>query len=792
MEEEKQKHFVLVHGAGLGAWSWYKVAALLKLANYKVTALDLAASGINPKQVSDLQTFSDYYEPLIAFMTSLPPGEKVILVGHSLGGFSISAAMERFPEKITVAVFVAALMPGPNLSSVTVREEFDKQAGSYLDTQYFYANGPNNPPTATLYGPEFLATKLYNLSPPKDATLATLLTRPMPTYTPSEQNIVTTKEKFGSVHRVYIKSDKDNILGENLKTLMISKNPPDEVKFIAGSDHMVQASKPKALFICFQDIANKYISESIVNFDVHYMLSTLMNEYKVTISTLKLKMEDQRQTHFVLVHGAGHGAWCWYKVASLLKSADYKVTALDMAASGVNPKQVSDLRSFSDYYEPLIEFMASVSSEEKVILVGHSLGGFSISAAMEKFPEKVSVGVFVAAVMPGPDLGSVTLREEFDKQVDSYMDTQIIFDNGPNNAPTAFLYGPEFLATKLYDLSPAEEVTLATLLSRPMPFYTPSDQHIVITEEKFGSVPRVYVVCDKDNILKENFQRWMIEQNPPNDVELIAGSDHMLSFSKSKMEEKQKHFVLVHGAGHGAWCWYKVVSLLKTANHKVTALDLAASGVNPKQVNDLHSFSDYYEPLMEFMTSLSPEEKVILVGHSLNGFSISAAMERFPEKIYVGVFVAAFMPGPNLSSVTIREEFDKQVNSYMDTQFIFDNGPNNPPTSFLYGSEFLSTKLYNLSAVEDAILAKLSTRPMPFYTPSDENIVTSKEKFGSVPRVYVVCDKDNILKENVQRWMIEQNPPDEVKLIAGSDHMVNVCKAQELCNCLQEIANKYF
>ncbi|XP_050206520.1 methyl jasmonate esterase 1-like [Mercurialis annua] len=240
-------------------------------------------------------------------------------------------------------------------------------------------------------------------------------------------------------------------------------------------------------------------------------------------------MEDQRQTHFVLVHGAGHGAWCWYKVASLLKSADYKVTALDMAASGVNPKQVSDLRSFSDYYEPLIEFMASVSSEEKVILVGHSLGGFSISAAMEKFPEKVSVGVFVAAVMPGPDLGSVTLREEFDKQVDSYMDTQIIFDNGPNNAPTAFLYGPEFLATKLYDLSPAEEVTLATLLSRPMPFYTPSDQHIVITEEKFGSVPRVYVVCDKDNILKENFQRWMIEQNPPNDVELIAGSDHMVN-----------------------------------------------------------------------------------------------------------------------------------------------------------------------------------------------------------------------------------------------------------------------
>lgn len=99
-----------------------------------------------------------------------------------------------------------------------------------------------------------------------------------------------------------------------------------------------------------------------------------------------------------------------------------------------------------------------------------------------------------------------------------------------------------------------------------------------------------------------------------------------------------------------------MATLLKSANHKVTALDLAASGVHPKQVTDLHSFSDYYEPLMEFMKSLPPEERVILVGHSMGGLSISAAMERFPEKISAAVFATAFMPGPDFSYNSIREE----------------------------------------------------------------------------------------------------------------------------------------
>lgn len=123
-------------------------------------------------------------------------------------------------------------------------------------------------------------------------------------------------------------------------------------------------------------------------------------------------MEKGEKRHFVLVHGACHGAWCWYKVSTLLKSGGHEVTALDMAASGIHPKQVQELNSITEYNEPLMEFLRSLPQEERVILVGHSLGGICISMAMQMFPHKIAVAVFVTATMPGPDLCYPTLVEE--------------------------------------------------------------------------------------------------------------------------------------------------------------------------------------------------------------------------------------------------------------------------------------------------------------------------------------------------------------------------------------------
>ncbi|KAL5061510.1 hypothetical protein RYX36_023247 [Vicia faba] len=212
-----------------------------------------------------------------------------------------------------------------------------------------------------------------------------------------------------------------------------------------------------------------------------------------------------------------------------------------------------------------------------------------------------------------------------------------------------------------------------------------------------------------------------------------------------------EHFVLVHGAYHGAWCWYKVATMLKSAGHNVTTVELAASGINPIQVQEIRQISQYYEPLMTFMESLPPNEKVILVGHSIGGVSASVAMEKFPHKISVAVFVTAYVLSQNLTYPTILQE--------------------------------------------DLTLALSLVRPDPLYNDVEllkkETAVTN-DRNGRVPKIFVISKSDNLITEDFQKWIIERSGPfAEVKVINDSDHMVVFSKPQNLTSILIKIAHKY-
>ncbi|RDX85234.1 putative esterase PIR7A, partial [Mucuna pruriens] len=478
-----KSHFVLVHGACHGAWCWYKVATLLKSAGHKVTTLDMAGCGKDTKQVQDIGSLSEYHESLMTFMESLPSQEKVILVGHSFGGINISVAMERFPEKISVAVFVAALIVSENLTYPAVIQELlrRRREGELMDTQEFFLNGSHKPPTAILFGPKYMESKMYQLSPPEDLTLALSLVRPFPRYSDTElllKDSIVTNDKYGRVPKIFIVSKEDNVLTEDAQMWMVETTAPfAELKMISNSDHMVMFSQPK-------------------------QLCSLLLELGVS--------------QFVLVHGSGHGAWCWYKVATVLKSAGHNVTTLDMAGCGKDTKQVQDIGSLSEYHEPLMTFMDSLPSQEKVILVGHSFGGINISVAMERFPEKISVAIFVAAFVVSENLTFPDIIQELEPVIkDTFMDTQHFFFKGPNNPPTAMSFGPKYMESKMYQLSPPEDLTLALSLVRPFPFFGDIElllKDSTVTNEKNGRVPKIFIVCKGDNSLTEDLQMWMVER----------------------------------------------------------------------------------------------------------------------------------------------------------------------------------------------------------------------------------------------------------------------------------------
>ncbi|KAJ6738987.1 ESTERASE PIR7A-RELATED [Salix koriyanagi] len=259
------------------------------------------------------------------------------------------------------------------------------------------------------------------------------------------------------------------------------------------------------------------------------------------------------------------------------------------------------------------------------------------------------------------------------------------------------------------------------------------------------------------------------------------------------LSNSTKHFVLVHGSGHGAWCWYRLVPLLRSSGHTVTAIDLAASGIDPQQINDLRSISDYIKPLRDLLASLPPNEKVILVGHSLGGLALSQTMERLPSKISAAVFLTALMPGPSLTISTLNQELGRRQHNLSDTHFTFGNGPNNSATSYTFGPKDLLLKLYQLSPIEDWTLATTLIRETRQFTEQElsRDLVLTRENYGSVKRVFMIAEKDLILEKDFQRWMIQKNPPNEVKEILGSDHMAMLSASKELWGFLLQISEKY-
>ncbi|XP_039158416.1 probable esterase PIR7A [Eucalyptus grandis] len=236
-----------------------------------------------------------------------------------------------------------------------------------------------------------------------------------------------------------------------------------------------------------------------------------------------------------------------------------------------------------------------------------------------------------------------------------------------------------------------------------------------------------------------------------------------------------KHFVLVHGASHGAWCWYKVVTLLRSSGHNVTTIDLTASGINPIQASSLQSISDYFKPLRDVMEGLSLRQRVILVGHSFGGMALSHVMERYPKRLLLLCFT----------------ESSRRAGSIGDSRCSYDNGPNNPPTACTIGPMFSASRVYQLSPIQDWTLANTLVRPQRLFSDEDltREITLSERNYGSVRRVAIISEDDKLIGKDFILWMIERNPPDQVLEVKGSDHMVMMSKPMQLFALLQHIAN---
>ncbi|KAF3597807.1 hypothetical protein DY000_02025556 [Brassica cretica] len=87
-----------------------------------------------------------------------------------------------------------------------------------------------------------------------------------------------------------------------------------------------------------------------------------------------VKLDDLETNHFILIHGGGFGAWCWYKTIALLEEDGFKVTAIDLAGCGINSFSINGISSLSQYVKPLTDILEKLPIGEKDNIASVALG----------------------------------------------------------------------------------------------------------------------------------------------------------------------------------------------------------------------------------------------------------------------------------------------------------------------------------------------------------------------------------------------------------------------------------
>jgi pimeloyl-ACP methyl ester carboxylesterase len=102
---------------------------------------------------------------------------------------------------------------------------------------------------------------------------------------------------------------------------------------------------------------------------------------------------------FVLVHGGGHGGWCYQRLARLLKKAGHEVHAPTMTGVGERSHLVGPHVDLNLHIQD-ISAVLHYEDLRDVILVGHSYGGMVITGVGDRASGRVGKLVYLDAANP--------------------------------------------------------------------------------------------------------------------------------------------------------------------------------------------------------------------------------------------------------------------------------------------------------------------------------------------------------------------------------------------------------
>ncbi len=237
-------------------------------------------------------------------------------------------------------------------------------------------------------------------------------------------------------------------------------------------------------------------------------------------------------------------------------------------------------------------------------------------------------------------------------------------------------------------------------------------------------------------------------------------------------------FVLIHGAWHGAWCWDKLVPILRVGGAKVVTIDCPGHG-DDNSTLAYQSTDTYVAKVIEIIDR--EPSKVILVGHSLGGTIISNVAEKRPQKIQSLVYLSAALLQDGQNFGDIRSHKTDWYSSQGFTVLSADKRSvtvKEDKAPFFYSGCSESDIEFAITKLGGEAIAAL-----------DGIVHITSKNYGSVPRYYIKTLQDLSVPLEMQDKMLDAMPVNKVYQL-DTGHSSFFSDPQGVATILFDIANQ--
>jgi pimeloyl-ACP methyl ester carboxylesterase len=222
-------------------------------------------------------------------------------------------------------------------------------------------------------------------------------------------------------------------------------------------------------------------------------------------------------------------------------------------------------------------------------------------------------------------------------------------------------------------------------------------------------------------------------------------------------------FVLVHGAWHGAWCWSRVLPLLRAAGHDAHAVTLTGVGERAHLLRPDIGLATHVRDVLALIEAEELSD-ITLVGHSYAGMVITAVADillQAPQPVLKRlVYLDAVTPHPgeswssghSASTVAARIAAGK---ASADNSLA-------PPDAAVFGL---------VGADRDWVNRRQTPQPFGVY---QEPLQFDADRVASVPRLFIDCNRPALATIAQMRERVRSEAGWQVLEIAtGHDAMVS-------------------